>query len=381
MKFHLPRLGNSPYRLEKPEDVATPRLILFEDRIQANIQQMRALLAAQHLDLSFRNLCPHVKTHKSAYITGLLKNEGISFFKSSLNEVDLLVKCGVDKIFIAYPLLLHDARRLFSWMQENDKIEWFVQISHPAHVDILKQTMPATIPALYYYLDIDVGMHRTGASPDSALQLCRYAEKMNGLRFAGIHAYAGHNHSAEASERQHIAHQSMTDLLWCKNRFTREGINVPSVMIGGTPGFLADLEVLSQANPEMTLFVSPGTWIYSDSDHAGILDNTFEVAALLLAQVVDLPAEGLATLNIGHKRWSIDQGLPDVFNEADVRIKSFSEEHTVLALPAGKNLNIGDYILMAPKHVCSTVNLWEYGILVDSEGQIKQTIQIDARNR
>ncbi len=381
MKFHLPRLGNRPYRLEKPKDIATPRLILFEDRIQANIRQMKALLAAQHLDLSFRNLCPHVKTHKSAYITGLLQNEGISFFKCSLNEVDLLVRCGADKIFIAYPLLLHDARRLFSLMQENDTIEWFVQISHPVHVDILKQAMPAAIPALYYYLDIDVGMHRTGTSPDSALQLYRDAGKANGLRFAGIHAYDGHNHSAEASERQQIAHESMTDLLSCKNHFIREGIKVPSIMVGGTPGFLADLEVLSQANPETTLFVSPGTWIYSDSEHARILDNTFEVAALLLTQVIDLPADGLATLNIGHKRWSIDQGLPDVFSEQGVRIQSFSEEHTVLALPVGKDLNIGDYILMAPKHVCSTVNLWEYGILVDSEGQIKQNIQIDARNR
>jgi D-serine deaminase-like pyridoxal phosphate-dependent protein len=381
MKFQLSRLGNRPYRLETPEDIATPRLILFEDRIQANIRQMRALLAAQHLDLSFQNLCPHVKTHKSAYITGLFKNEGISFFKCSLNEVDLLVRCGVDKIFIAYPLLLHDARRLFSLMQENDTIEWFVQISHPAHVDILKQAMSAVIPALYYYLDIDVGMHRTGTSPDFALQLYRYAEKVNGLRFAGIHAYDGHNHSADPSERQQIAHESMADLLGCKNRISREGIKVPSVMVGGTPGFLADLKVLSQANPKTTLFVSPGTWIYSDSEHARILDNTFEVAALLLAQVIDLPKEKLATLNIGHKRWSIDQGLPDVFSEAGVRITSFSEEHTVLALPAGKNLNIGDYILMAPRHVCSTVNLWEYGILVDSEGQIKQNIQIDARNR
>jgi len=63
-----------------------------------------------------------------------------------------------------------------------------------------------------------------------------------------------------------------------------------------------------------------------------------------------------------------------------MRALSWSEEHTVVST-AG-SLEISDYVLFAPKHVCSTVNLWENMTVVDPTGKIiERAIPIDARNR
>ncbi len=381
MRFYMSNLGDALYTINHPERIPTPRLVLFEDRILANIERMKTLLAAFEPVVSLDNLCPHVKTHKSVYVTRLLQKAGISFFKSSMNEIDMLVKSGAKRIFIAYPLLRHDAKRCFSVMQQNPEVEWFVQVSQQTHIDILLRALPLHPPSFSCYIDVDVGMHRTGVSPDSALSLYRYMKTQSQFRFAGLHAYDGHIHTGDSNARNRLARESMHILLSLLHEFKQEGIRVAAVMVGGTPGFLADLDVLLATKPDSRINLSPGTWIYSDSDHWRISQHHFQPAAHLLAQVIDIPAKGRATLNIGHKRWSIDQGVPEVFNYPDMRITGFSEEHTVVEFPLGTNPAIGDYILIVPRHVCSTVNLWEYGILIGADGEIKHNICIEARNR
>jgi len=43
---------------------------------------------------------------------------------------------------------------------------------------------------------------------------------------------------------------------------------------------------------------------------------------------------------------------------------------------------IGDYVLVAPRHVCSTVNLWEYFALIDERGEVEIAASpIEGRNR
>src|SRR5437667_231626 len=78
---------------------------------------------------------------------------------------------------------------------------------------------------------------------------------------------------------------------------------------GGSPGFLFDLgELLVRHKVDAETQVSPGSWVYWDTGYARKMPGLFDFAALILAQVMDFPGEGLITLNLGYKRWGADQG-------------------------------------------------------------------------
>lgn len=95
-----------------------------------------------------------------------------------------------------------------------------------------------------------------------------------------------------------------------------------------------------------------------------------------------MPSHETATLNLGHKRWAADQGPVEVFSVSGMKALSWSEEHTVVSFPKNEKLAIGDYVLIAPRHVCSTVNLWEYFTVISPDGSIEiKSCPIEGRNR
>ncbi|NOY58744.1 MAG: hypothetical protein GXO75_07405, partial [Calditrichaeota bacterium] len=46
MDFYLSNLSSEPYKIAEPQLIPTPRLLLFRDRLEENITQMKQLLKA-----------------------------------------------------------------------------------------------------------------------------------------------------------------------------------------------------------------------------------------------------------------------------------------------------------------------------------------------
>jgi len=63
------------YNIKEIDKIDSPALIIFEDRVKANIQT--AIGMVHHLD----RLRPHVKTNKSGEATRLMLDAGITKFK------------------------------------------------------------------------------------------------------------------------------------------------------------------------------------------------------------------------------------------------------------------------------------------------------------
>jgi D-serine deaminase-like pyridoxal phosphate-dependent protein len=225
-------------------------------------------------------------------------------------------------------------------------------------------------------------MHRTGIHPEKALDLYQSIEGKPNFRFAGLHAYDGHNASLAIEERRKTTRASVDLLIPLFKQFGKESVRVPKLMMGGTPSFLTDLEYLSRVGLETEIILSPGTWVFFDSADYAIIPGTFDVAACILAQVMDKPEAKTATLNLGYKRWAVDQGPIEVFSIDGMRATAWSEEHTVVSVPKGTDVGIGDYILIAPRHICPTVNLWEHFSIIGPSGEIEvRRCPIEGRNR
>jgi D-serine deaminase-like pyridoxal phosphate-dependent protein len=378
--FRIP--GSRPYRIDDPEKFSTPRLLVFRDRVEENLKQMRLCLEKTAPGEAFSSLCPHVKTHKSEWTTRRMMAFGIDSFKATPNELDMLCECGPGEIFLAYPLLLKDALRVAEAAKRYPDIRFFVQMGSAAHRDILIRAARETEAGWDVYLDVDVGMHRTGMDAGAVLEFYKTSFPHPDLRFAGFHGYDGHVHHEKEGDRIREARKAMKVIVDLVRRFQDESIPVPRVMAAGSPTFDTDFRILyEELEPETRIQVSPGTWIYWDSGYDRLMPGAFQYAALILAQVMD-DGDGWYTLNLGHKRWGADQGPVERFSHPHMEVISFSEEHTVVKTEGKPLLRVGDYVLVVPRHICSTVNLYETFVLVNKEGDVENdSVAVDARNR
>jgi len=382
MEFHLTSISEKPYIISDPQSISTPRLLLFRDSFEFNIRKMGQLLGATEPTFDLNGLWSHAKTHKSSWVTQKLMDAGIHSFKASPNEVDMLVRAGAKGIFIAYPLLRHNAHRFSLLAASHRETTFYFQVSTKFHVDILLQAAKEVAVPLHYFVDLDIGLHRTGVAPSKAWQFFDSIPKNDSILFAGLHAYDGHNAAQDPEERRSRSELDMAQLKGVIHAFESRGQKVPRIVVGGTPSFLPDLDNLYRTSIDSEIIVSPGTWIYFDSWSKVLMPDTFEVAVCILAQVIDRVAPDTATLNLGHKRWAVDSGPLDCFSMMGMEALNWNEEHTIVKVPKNLKLPVGSYILMAPKHVCPTVNLWETFDVIDPDGRIEiRESPIDARNR
>jgi len=380
-KFEI--AGQQPYLIQDIQHIVTPRLLVFRDRVERNLARMQSDLESIAPNSGFRHLCVHTKTNKSSLITKLMLDIGINSFKCCLNEMDMVAQTGATDIFIAYPLLLKNAFHIIQLMFQFPETHFHVQIGSMEHAQILHSITKNHNVLWRYFIDLDVGMHRTGIAPQEAFSLYSQIAEWDNFQFSGLHGYDGHIHDKDVQLRNEKAQLAMQLLCDVYTLFQKHNVFVPRIVVAGSPAFQQDFAILhDKINTDTLVQVSPGTFIYWDSCYENILPQKFEYAALILAQVIDKGSDHRITLNLGHKRWAADQGPVEVFSNTDLRKLSFSEEHTVLQHLADQKYKIGDYVLIVPRHICPTVNLYEEFTLIDEAGEIEQlSCPIEARNR
>ncbi len=378
-------LSSDTYPIADPDSLPSPRLLVFRARVDSNIEQMRRHLEAVAPGTGFDHLRTHVKTHKSSWTARRMLDAGITRFKATPNELDLLLDAGARDIFVAYPLLAHEADRLAHRVAANPGVRILAQVGCDRHIDDLEAAAARHRVRIETLIDLDVGMHRTGAPPAATSALHARIASASHLEFAGIHAYDGHNKGPTPDARRAAAGDAMATLLDAAAALADRGVAVPLLVAGGTPGFLADLEILAARAPGgARVEVSPGTWIYWDTNYETLLPGLFDFAALVFCRVMDRPGDDLVTLDLGHKRWAIDSGPVTLFSEPGLEVVATNEEHTVLRRTGESRhaLEVGDPLLIAPRHVCSTVNLWESFTLIGAEGEVEmESVAVDGRNR
>lgn len=379
-------LNPEHYVLADVDGLPSPRLLVYRERVERNISLIKGYLEEVAPGSGLRHLRTHVKTNKSAWATDVLLQHGAEKFKCTPHELDMLLEAGARDIYVAYPLLAHEAAGVAERVSRHPEARIWAQVGCREHAEILAAAAAKQGVEIDCYLDLDVGMHRTGVAPEAAPDLAaaiRNSPRLGRLRLRGLHAYDGHNHSRVLEERQECARQEMARLVGCLRELERRDFQVENIVAGGTPSFvpcLRELVVHHQVDAEID--VSPGTWIYWDTNYDRLFPGMFEYATLILARVMDRSGPDLITLNLGHKRWAIDHGPVELFSRAGLEVLETSEEHTVLRHPPEETLAVGDAVLIVPRHVCPTVNLWESFSLVGDGGHLEaDSLPVSARNR
>lgn len=363
------------YIVAQPEDIETPALLVFEEKLEHNIRATVELAGGP------QNLMPHVKTHKSADILRRQMEAGIQAFKcATLKEAEMIAHEGASEALLSYPLAqAGKAKRFVQLQQKYPQTQWFALASSPRHLETLSQAALEAGVTVSVMVDLDVGMHRTGIDPgDPAFQLCLRISETSGLKFGGLHAYDGHNEQTDLSEREAAARKALGFVRELETRLRKIGFEEFSIVMGGSPCY-------PYYAREKGIKASPGTTVYWDGGYSkNMPDLPFRCCTLVLTQVVDEnQALGLITLDLGSKAICSDKPLPDRATfpgYPNLKIVRQNEEHLVLET-SGYSLSIGDYLLAIPRHVCTAVIHYSGARLIDKDGNATQWIEHTARDR
>ncbi|MEI6236132.1 MAG: D-TA family PLP-dependent enzyme [Planctomycetota bacterium] len=342
------------YAAENIETVDSPALLFYPKRIEHNIRRTIEIAGGT------ATLRPHVKTHKCPRVVHMQADAGITKFKcATIAEAEMSVLAGARDVLLAYQPVGPSAWR-YSFLETMYGHETrFACIADDAHA--IKQLAHCNHPNLHPYrvfLDIDCGQGRTGVRPgEDAFELYKLICSDNRLVAAGLHVYDGHIHDIDIDERKRNCNEAFAPVEAFRRRLIDAGMNVPTIVTGGTPTF----PIHAKRAADLNIECSPGTNVLWDAGYSKICpDLDFIPAATVLTRVVSKPAGvNRLCLDLGHKSIASEGPHPRVIfpQLVECRVIMHNEEHLVVEAANASAFKVGDPLYGIPWHICPTVAL------------------------
>ncbi len=365
----------SEFRLDHPDALPSPSLLIFLERLQQNLRTMLALAGDP------ARLRPHVKTHKMPDLVALLEEYGFHKHKcATIAEAEMLATAGAGDVLIAYPLVGPNLLRLSRLLRAFPATTFRVTVDDPAMVRLLAGTLSDLERPLPVLLDLDVGMERTGIAPGHAAEaLYELIAALPPLEPDGLHVYDGHLGIPDPARRRAAAVEVQDQALALRDRLEARSLPVPRLVLGGTPTF-----PFHAALEAPGVECSPGTCTLYDAGYATKFpDLPFVPAAALLTRVVSRPRPGRLCLDLGHKAVA---GDPPVDRRVvlpalpEATFTNHSEEHLVVATSRAAEFPVGTPLLALPAHICPTCALHRRAFVI-ADGQWTEQWEVVARDR
>ena len=358
--------------LEDEAEIASPALLIYPDRVAANIDLMIEIAGDPE------RLRPHVKTHKLAEIVRMQLDRGVSRFKcATIAEVEMVADTGGEDVLLAYQPVGPNMGRLCGLVEKYPGTRFSAVVDDVTVVSTLSEVFSGASAFLGLYLDVDCGMHRSGIAPGTgAKNVYRSIVESPNVEAAGLHVYDGHVQDAKIEARRERWEADMVPIMSFREELLADGLPVPGMIGGGTPTF-----PLHAAHDDREC--SPGTTLLWDVGYGGRFgDLPFQWAAVLLTRVVSKPGKNRLCLDLGHKAVAADKPQPRalLLNIPDSVPVVHSEEHLMVETPAAGDFAVGDCIYAVPTHICPTVALHD-DVVVVREGKAAERWQVKARRR
>ncbi len=360
------------FPLINPDDVLSPALMVDPDRIARNIRTMIEIVGGVD---QIERLRPHVKTHKMPEVVEMQVAAGVTKFKAAtLREAEMVADSGGQDVVLAYQPVGPGAKRFAHLVKHFPDTTFSAVVDDPNIVALLSRLHGDSTQPLTLFIDVDCGMHRTGIELGAGLDALRtQIEADPHLEFGGLHVYDGHIHDPQLNTRTDAARAIIEKIA----AYDQQNAS-PNIIGGGSPTFAI------WAN-ETAWQCSPGTPLLWDWGYgASHPDLDFSVAAALLTRVVSRPGGNRLCLDLGHKAVASEMPLeqraliPEIKDAVAV---SHSEEHYVIETESAASIAVGQEFIAIPRHICPTVALHEFAIVVRDGRATGERWRVTARNR
>ncbi len=344
--------------------IETPALILDEDIFCKNREEMKKLLKGRKLSLR-----PHYKSHKCAAIAKMQIEDGAKGMTcAKLSEAIDLADSGVEDILIANQIT--DAKKIRRMADLAGDCRLTVCVDSTENIKMLSAAAKEAGNTIYCYIEFEIGMKRCGVdTKEEVLTLAKEITEAENLCYSGIQAYAGHiSHEVSEEERKKLTDENTKKIKELVSFLEENGIDTENIS-GGSTG-TAEIK----AKDDLYTELQAGSYMFMDDRYKN-LDVPFKNSLFVLTTVVS-KKDGLTVVDAGVKTCGVDQGMPGIVGNKAKEIVA-SEEHFQLH-GLGKEVNLGDKMMLIPGHCCSTVNLHDKIYLV-KDGKVVDRITITGK--
>ena len=348
----------------RTHNISTPALIVDENVFNGNVNEMNKLLENSTLKLR-----PHYKSHKCATIAHQqIKNGAVGITCAKLSEAADLADSGIENILIANQIT--DKEKISRLAYLANACHLTVCVDNKENIKDIERAAALADSTVHCLIEYEIGMQRCGVSEKEAVaELAEFIAECPHLTFDGIQAYAGHiSHMVSLEERETETLKNTERIKELLDYLSSKGISV-KILSGGSTG-----TSVVKARQGLYNELQAGSYLFMDATY-GDLALPFKQSLFILTTVISV-SEKIAVVDAGVKSCGVDQGMPVPFGFS-VSCVVASEEHFQLHEPS-KSLRVGDKVLLAPAHCCSTVNLHDKLYFVNGD-KVTERCPITAR--
>ena len=352
--------------------LATPALVIDLDAVDHNIAAM--------LRRAGDRWRPHLKTLKSSALLARLLAAGVTRCKvATLDELDLALATAdahavALDVLLAYPQHPAALRAALTRAAASPNCQVHFLLDSPEHAALLAHAVPVAAP-LAVFLDVDLGMNRTGATAAVWRPALPALLADPGLRITGLHGYEGHlewdDHAGAAAAHNELCGLARDLARELAPELARERPDATlEIVTSGTHSYAAALVHSGLAGGPWIHRVSPGTVVLADlHSRAAMADLGLRQAVVIASRVIS-KGPGRITLDAGSKALAPDRPPTSarLLGWPGLTPRARSEEHLVVAVADDAAAPIlGALVLLVPDHVCTSVNLYRHALLLRGE--------------
>ena len=366
-------MSHAWYTIANIENVDSPSIALYEDRLLHNLQKMVSMTGNNS-----EAIMPHIKTNKMPKVIERFIALVIKKFKAAtIAEAEMAAQVGAKSILIAHQLVGPKIERFSKLITQYPATHFSTIVDTIESMKLLNKVAIKNDVHIAIYIDINNGMNRSGVEVGEELdKLIEKTPEFDSLLFKGLHVYDGHLRGPNFKERNHNIEDSFTAIKELYNKLKKKNTSL-QLVCGGTPSFTSHLLIKDRIS-------SPGTcvlwdWGYNEK----LTEQEFKYAALLICRVISKPKKGIITLDLGHKSVAAENAIDkrvQFLNLTNYKLLSQSEEHGVVQVENWEHISVGDVFYGVPYHICPTINLHDT-VSVIREGKKIEEWEITARKR
>ncbi len=155
----------------------SPALLLYPSRIEENIDKL-----VDKVDV--RLLRPHVKTNKTAEVCALMMEAGIKKFKAAtIAEAEMLAMIKAPDVLLAYPPTIPKIKRLIRMIQKYPDTQFSCLVDNEKTAVAISDLFTAANLTAGIFVDLNLGMNRTGIRPENAISLFEIIHSLPALKY------------------------------------------------------------------------------------------------------------------------------------------------------------------------------------------------------
>lgn len=380
------------------EAISLPAAIIYQSRLDNNIQWMRQFAASRGVQLA-----PHGKTTMTPAFFRRQRDAGAwGLTVATAHQASAAYRAGIGRVLMANQLVGRGNMALVASMLANPSFEFYCLVDSVANVAQLGRFFAERGVTLKVLIEIGVNGGRCGCRTQEQVDTLSAAiAREPNLALVGIETYEGVIGGAGAPEkiREHLLKvRNIAEQLMQRGQFACD----KAILTGaGSAWYDIVCEVFAEADTNLFVpVIRPGCYLIHDQgiymeaqqkvrERLGdscAVSGDLQSALEIWAYVQSIPEPGQAILTVGKRDAAFDAGLPQpslhyrpgqpvpVTADPEWEVYHIMDQHSAMRFDPKADLQVGDIIALSTSHPCLTFDKWRKLNVIDDQYNVLEQV-------